>query len=166
MDKFFTSLAALIFIPLVFGHLHCGGGGEPETVIVPVGEPDTGEGDPYDAEGELGCGSDTGAAKATLVADEGGKKRVIVTFRGTRDIWVFDLSYSEYKNLLRRIQALWEPEFISRIDDEDVDAFHDDLCRSEEQLGREARRLNEILETVFGEEVEEMRSAACDGVDS
>jgi len=129
-------------------------------VVVPVGEP--GSSDPYDSQGDLGCGSDSGAVNAMSVSGPGDRTVVLVVFVGTENLWVFSMNLLEYGTILADLQDLWDTYDLDAISREDIDTLHDDLCAPASERSDEGRRLYGIFQDVLKERMEEMTLEACE----
>lgn len=155
-------LTALLLIPLFGVNLQCSEAGEPESVIVPVGEPDYGGDDPYDGEGDLGCGSDSGATSATLTNEsEDGERLVLVTFIGTNDIWLVMVTLTEYQALRVRLDEIYGPEQAAQLDHQDVDDWHRDLCAPDDGRSEEGELLYRIFHEVLDEKMDDIAAEIC-----
>ncbi len=159
MRKVYILAVAMLFLPLVVGHLHCAAGEEPETVIVPVGEP-SGD-DPYGGSGDM-CADESDAVQSSLI--DGNDQRepmVLLTFIGTRDVWPVVISLEEFIAVEFELDSLWDTIEMALLDHEDVDELQQDLCAPIDQRSDEGSRLYEILKTVLAHRMEELESGIC-----
>ncbi|MBZ0270456.1 hypothetical protein K8I61_00355 [bacterium] len=151
--------AAVLLLPVFFG-THCAEGETPETVVVPVGEPDYGGDDPYDSGGDLGCGSETGAITADAIGGEDGW--VAIVFVGERDVWAFMLSADETTALRVSLSDYFPGDTWQDITRRDVDALHAELCASPGERTERAGALRALFGEVLGERMAEMSAEACE----
>jgi hypothetical protein len=154
------AIVFLMMVPLIVGNLFCATGKEPETVIVPVGEP-SGD-DPYDSGGELGCGEESTESAITAAPggeSEDGAPMVLVTFRGTEEIWLFWVTVDEARSIREKVERIWaSPE---EIESEDVDFMQQDLCAPIDQRSDEGKVLYAALSGVLGDRMTEMETGVC-----
>lgn len=160
MKPFATILAVALVFALGAISLSCGGGEEPETVIVPVGEP--GEGDPYE-EG-MDCASDTGAVEAAFFAPEDHPEEaaVLLTFFGAEQTWRLVVPVSDFRAARAELMRTWSPQQIAAVDRVDVDGMMQDLCAPfDDQRSEPGRRLHGLLKRLFPDRLEELASGVC-----
>ncbi len=152
MRRFGLILCALLLAPMIVAPINCSIGDQPETVIVPVGEP--GSGDPYASDP---CASDTGAAQS--IADPDGN--VLVTFVGTTDTWAILLSYSEYQSLKSKLENVWGEDALAVVDHSDIDELHRQLCLSADGRSEDGAALVGILKDVLADRYNGVREGVC-----
>ena len=157
MRELLAIITALMLIPLFALNLQCSTGQEPETVIVPVGEPGTG--DPYDDNGDLGCGSDSSSATLTDRTEDG-ESMVLVTFIGTQDIWLVYVTLTEFQALNVRLQQLYGDDLL-QLDSADIDTLHEELCRPPEQQNQRAQQLYKIFSEVLSDRMPDLEASLC-----
>jgi len=153
-------LTALLLIPLFSLHVQCSSGQEPETVIVPVGEPSFSGDDPYDSQGDLGCGSSTDTTSATLI-DDGGETMVLVAFVGTHQAWMVYLTWSEFEALNARLGEVYGPDETAQLSHHDIDQLHDDLCGPAGGRSAQENQLYEIMQEVLSDRMDEIAADLC-----
>jgi hypothetical protein len=154
-------LCALLLIPLLGLSTNCSSGKEPETVIVPVGEPSADGDDPYDSGGDLGCGSsDTTSAQLTGDTQDG-ESMVLLTFQGTADVWLIYVKLSEFQQLQTLLERSYDVEDFTQLDQPDVDRLHADLCAPPDQQSQDAQTLYGIFRQVLGSRLNELQDSIC-----
>ena len=154
-------LAAMLLTPLIVANIQCTEGDEPETVIVPVGEP--GDSDPYDNAG-FDCDDDDDSSTQAEPAGENemGEPMVLLTFHGATDTWSLLVTLDEYKKVRSKIEQAWNHHVARIIDHEQVDALQQDLCAPFDRRSEEGRKLYGILKDVLQERLEELASGVCE----
>ena len=148
---------ASLFIPLIIGNTFCSQGGEPDTVIVPIGK--TGNGDPYDTSGDA-CG-DSSTTSAYSVGNYEGEKLIQVIFFGTKNRWSVLLTASEFQLLEASITEDWGADYMESITSEKIDSLHKDLCAAPEDQTGEEKTLYGIFQEVLGERMNELAQTVC-----
>lgn len=176
MKAVYVLLAALLFVPLMIANFHCTQGAEPETVIVPVGEPDPSGEDPYDTGGDLGCGDETAddddddndddsspAAKARLVsADEADEPLVLLTFNGQSRSFSILIGQDEFFHARAKLLHTWMPRRIMHLTAAEVDEAVEDLCAPWDKKSEDGKTLSAMVKEVFGKNADEIYQNICD----
>jgi hypothetical protein len=147
-----TVVAAMLFAALVLGNLFCSTGEEPEVVVVPVGEP--GNGDPFDSDGDMGCG---GSTEAQVI--EG--TMVLVAFQGTHDTWLVYLSKADFVTVLERMNEAGDWTEYEDMTPAQVDELHRGFCGSPESRTPKEQQLYDIVAGVLGSEIQEIAHDVC-----
>jgi hypothetical protein len=142
-----------LFVPLILGNLHCSTGDEPEVVVVPVGEP--GSGDPYDSTGDMGCGGTTSAVQVD-------SDTVLLAFRGTRDTWLIYISESYVKSVYDRLEEEDVLPSYENLEPAQVDELQKKFCGGSDLQSVQERRIYEIVSETLGTKMNEIVRDVCD----
>lgn len=157
-------LTALLLIASV--SIHCAEGQGPETVVVPAGDPqDTGQ-DPYERGSDFGCGgikSGEGAVSIHPADEHEGRRRVLVTLLGSRDIFFFLMTVDELAAAAAELIPLLPEAGIDEVDKAEVDRLRLEYCAPDSEPRRLEDDLRELLIDVLGtERVTELEGGICD----
>lgn len=155
-----VSLTAILFFLLIAFCLHCTQGYEPETVIVPVGEP--GDSDPFKNTG-FACGESGAPITSQIVGeDETGEEMFLMTFTGTSEVWFVLVTASEYQAVEDRLTSIWEIFEVQTIGTDKVDGLQQDLCRPFDRRSDQGEQLFEILYEALGPRMDDLALGLCE----
>jgi hypothetical protein len=155
-------LCALLLIPLLGISSNCSSGKEPETVIVPVGEPSADGSDPYGSGGALGCGGSSAAAVTLTDQTSDGESMVLLIFKGANDLWLTYVKLSEFRALQTALEQVYDAADFTKLKRADVDRWHGDLCAPPAQQSQDAKTLYDIFRQVLGSDLAGMEADVCD----
>jgi hypothetical protein len=154
MKASFYLLLALFAGVLLASVLTCTTGEEPETIVVPVGEP--GDSDPYNSGGDLGCG---GSTSATLT---GGGGMVLLVFEGEADIWFVYLATADFNAVLDALDQADELADFKDMTPRQVDDLHARFCGEPSDRSAADQDLYALVANVLGAKMDEIASDVCD----